>query len=66
MKQIVLFFLLPLIGTIAQAQSKEMNTAKNYFDQYIGYEKAEKKTESLLKAKESIDAAFAAFHGLLN
>ncbi len=59
MKQIVLFFLLPLIGTIAQAQSKEMNTAKNYFDQYIGYEKAEKKTESLLKAKESIDAAFA-------
>lgn len=60
MKQIALLFLLPLLGIItAQAQSKEMNTAKNYFDQYIGYEKAEKKTEGLLKAKESIDAAFS-------
>lgn len=64
MKQVALLLLSLLLGIhFAQAQSKEMNTAKNYFDQYIGYERAENKTQSLLKAKESIDAAFANIKG---
>lgn len=59
MKKIALMLVTSLlVATTAQAQSKEMNTAKNYFDQYVGYEKAEKKTESLVKAKTAIDAAF--------
>ena len=62
MKKIALMLVTSLLAaTTAQAQSKEMNTAKNYFDQYVGYEKAEKKTESLVKAKTAIDAAKTSF-----
>ena len=58
MKQFILAIaLMAGLPFFAQAQSKEMNTAKNHFDQYINYEKAENKTESLDKAKLSIDAA---------
>lgn len=59
MKQIV-FSLLFLFATFTYSwgQTKEMNTAKNGFDAYIEYEKAEGKTEGLLKAQKNIDAAF--------
>lgn len=58
MKQFV-FSLLLLSATfgLSYGQSKEMNTAKNGFDTYVEYEKAEGKTEGLLKAKQNIDAA---------
>lgn len=57
MKKIALLLTLALAAQIAFAQSKNMNTARNHLNNYLNYDKAEGKTESLEKARTAIDAA---------
>lgn len=57
MKKAILLSVAMLCIQFAHAQSKNMNTARNYFNTYVNYEKIEKKTTSLEKAKTAIDKA---------
>lgn len=57
MKKVILLLALFLtVGiTATYAQSKQLNTARTQWNNYIKYDKAEKKTGSLEKAKKAID-----------
>lgn len=57
-KRIILTLLLiATVNVVLQAQSKDIGTATTKFSDYLIYDKAEGKTESLVKAKDAIDRA---------
>lgn len=56
-KLVVAFFAFFLTMQVAVGQGKDYQNAYMSFKSYIDYDKADKKTESLVKARESIDKA---------